>query len=128
MIDPSYPLQKAVYDTLIDSGVVAGKVYHTVPDGTALPYCYIGDDIIQAEYEAGRWSRCTVIVDVFAATKPQCKLIAGQVREALDIDLEIEGFVVAEAYYMGTQYVREPNGLTSHAVIELEYLLIPLYE
>ena len=124
-VDPSIPLQKSVYAALIASGVATGKIYHTVPAQTALPYCVIGDDIIEAEYDAGKHSRCTVIVDVFAATLPQAKQLAATVRTALDVDLEIEGFNIAEAYFVQTRYVKEPNGMTAHAVLMFEYLLIP---
>lgn len=124
-VDPAIPLQKSVYAALVASGVASGKVFHTVPAQTALPYCVIGDDIIEAEYDSGKHSRCTVVVDVFAATLPQAKQLAAIVRTALDVDLTIEDFNISEAYFVSTRYVKEPNGMTSHAVLMFEYLLIP---
>ena len=128
MIDPSLNLHKAVYAALIASEVADEKVFHTVPPKMPLPFVHIGDNIIESEYDCGPHSRCSVYVSAFASTKPEAMQMAGLIREALDWDLTVEGFHVAEAYLVDSRFITEPNGMTSHVLLEFEYLLIPTEE
>lgn len=129
MIDPAQNLQKAIHLALKSADIASGKIYHKVPPNTALPYLYIGDDLIEADYDGGPFSRCTVIVDVFAENALVAKALAGAVRATIEtIELAIDGFITAEAYFAYSRFIKEPDGLTAHAVVAVEYLLIPTFE
>lgn len=121
--DPSYELQRAVYQAITAATDVA--VVHEVPQGQALPFIKIGDDIIDAEFDAGEFYACTVNVHVFERTTPKVKQLAGLVTNALAIDLQIAGFVTCENHYVQTVYSTEPDGVTKRAWIEVMYLLQP---
>jgi hypothetical protein len=125
MADPSYALQKAVFEALdAIEAVPSGRVLHRVPDGTPLPFIHIGDDEIFAEYEAGEFSECIVTVHAFEDTKPKLKLIVAKVREALDAQLVLDGFGCHEWEFILVRYMTD-DGVTEHAVIEFRYLVQP---
>ncbi|HEY0011558.1 MAG TPA: DUF3168 domain-containing protein [Allosphingosinicella sp.] len=125
MSDPSYAIQKAVYDALIAAGAANSRVYHRVPDGAPLPYVHIGQDQIFAAYEAGEFSECHVVVHGFAETMPGLKLLVGTIRDALDKPLTLVGFDCHEATYESTRYMTDSSGLTEHAVVEFVYMVQP---
>lgn len=134
--DPSHNLQKAVYAALTsapvlpkvplatDTRTMVWPVFHRVPENQPVPFVVIGDDQILADYDAADFSECHVIVHVFASSMPELKLIVAKVRAALDQHIEIEGFDTAEAQFMSTRYMTDPDGATEHAVIEFQYLVI----
>lgn len=124
--DPSFVLQKAIYEALVAADVCATAIFHRVPDNTALPFCKIGDDLIEAEYEYGPHSRATVNVSVFASQLPETKLEAGKVREALDQSIVVEGFAVEDFSFESCRFVQQPDGLSEGAYLTFRYLLIPL--
>lgn len=119
MID--YEIQGVVYTAL--SAIAGGNVFDRVPDGQTLPYLYIGQDDFSADYESADLTECTVEVHAFASTRDEVKLIAGQIRTALDKRLTIPGHLVYEWSYESTRYITDPDGLTEHAVLEFRYLV-----
>jgi hypothetical protein len=122
-MDPSYPLQRAVYERLMTSSLGTDHVYDSVPQGTPLPWVIIGNDQILSAYEeGGAFHECFVTVDVFG-TKPDFKILAAKVRIALDFPLVIEGFLTAEAFYEGVRYLTDGDGKTGHAVLTFRYLV-----
>ena len=122
--DPAYPLQKAVFDAL-EATTLKGTVFHTIPAKQSLPYIKIGDDDFVAEYDAGDFTRATVTLVLADATKPKLKLSVAITREALDKQLSVAGFVVAEWQWESTTYYTAPDGMTEHAALTVEYLLMP---
>lgn len=124
--DPSLPLQASVFNALANAEAIdVATVFETVPSGTPLPWIIIGDDIIEGDDEAGPHARATVIVDVFESDKLVLKTLVNAIIEALDLPLEIEGFIVGEWGWENTRYLRERDGKTHHAAVEFEFLLIP---
>lgn len=124
MTDPSYALQKAVFDALIASNAVGSKVYHRVPAGTALPYIFIGQDqIIPDEDSAGEFSDCYATIHVFAETMPALKLIVGAVRNALARDLPLIGFNVQLGRLDNVTYRTDTDGeeQIEHAIMTFAY-------
>lgn len=119
--DPSYALQKAVYET-ITAASVGATVYYTVPAGASLPWCVIGDDQILSDYESGDFSECYVTVHVHGK-KPAFKTIAGKVREALDTFIVMDDFTVVEAWFDDTKYMTESDAQLGHAVLTFRYLV-----
>jgi hypothetical protein len=121
--DPSYELQRSVYQAI--TAVTDDAVVHEVDANQQPPYIKIGDDIIDAEFDAGEFYACTVNVHVFERTTPKVKQVAGLVTKALAIDLPVVGFATCESHYVQTVYSTEPDGMTKRAWIELMYLLQP---
>ena len=125
MSDPSYALQKSVYDALVASGVASSRVFHRVPQGTPLPYIHIGHDQIITDYIAGAdFNDCTVTIHAFAKAAPELKLIVGLIRNALDRQITLVGFGVHEWGLERVEYMTDPDGLTEHAVLEFRYYIL----
>lgn len=128
MTDPSYVLQKAIFETLSAANLgtdVEDKIFHTVPDKTALPWVVIGDDQTLAFYTYGQFSECFANVHVHAK-KPNHKLIASKIRLALDLPLVVEGFEVVECGFEEARYLSEVVNDLGHAVLTFRYLLQPV--
>lgn len=124
--DPSFPLHKAVYEALTASDVCSGQVFHRVPEGTALPFCTMGDDYLESEYDFGPHTRATVNVSVFAPQMPALKLEVAKVRSALDASLVVDGFAAEDYSFEGCRFITQPDGLSEGAYLTFSYLLIPL--
>lgn len=138
MSDPSYALQKAVYDALTGSSelvafigtvkvgtINTAKVFHRVPDGTPLPYVHIGQDqIIADEDSLGVFSDCYATIHVFSATMPELKQIVGKVRAALAVDLPLVGFNVQMGRLVDVIYRTDEDGNSQieHAVMTFNYI------
>lgn len=122
MSDPSDALQAALVTALKAAQIAAGRIYDTVPTNPVFPYVQIGDDqVIGDDVECAEISAITTRIHVWsrAIGFPECKEICGAVRSALRATpLVLAGFTVAETRFEQTQYLRDPDGLTRHGVIE----------
>ena len=133
MLDPSLALQGAVYAALTNSnavanaGVIPAQVFDYVPENPTYPFIGIGDDQIMAGtlYAYSATSDCHVNVHIYSQTKgkPQVKALAGAVRSALEGAIAINGFTVVTYEYVTTRFMTQPDGITQHAIVELEYTL-----
>lgn len=129
MSDPSLALQSALVTTLKASGGVgtAARVYDTVPEGAVFPYVQIGDDqIIGDDVDCAELSEVFTRIHVWsrAVGFPETKTIAGAIRARLRaVPLTLTGFTVTEVEFVQIQYLRDPDGLTRHAVIEIRFLI-----
>lgn len=127
MSDPSLALQGAIIEALIAHPAVAGgRVYDSVRPGAAFPYVTIGpSDSVGDDRECWDSSEVNVQVDVWSHEPGyvQAKQIAALVRERLKQTFSISGFLVTEATYLTTRFFRDPDGITSHGVVEFLYLV-----
>jgi len=121
--DPAYALQKAVYQAIIATGAVDGRVYSEVPAQAVKPFVQIGDDFIVSNREAGEFHVCTAVVNVVAASKGKAKEIAGIIRAALEAPIEIDGFMVCEYEMPSSIYRIDNDCMTAQASLEFDYLL-----
>lgn len=119
MVD--FAIQGVIYAALV--GIADGNVFDRVPAKQSLPYIYIGQDDFESVYDSADLTECTIEVHAFATTRDEVKLIAGQIRSALDTQLTIPGHLVFEWSYESTRYITDPDGLTEHAVLEFRYLV-----
>lgn len=122
--DPSAPLQKGVYEALVAANVCAGEI-HVKPEGVSLPYCVIGRDEIEAEYEAGPHTRATVNIAIFGESLLALKVEFAKARTALDAAISVEGFATEDYQFEDVRYVAQPDGLSEGAYASFSYLLIP---
>jgi hypothetical protein len=131
--DPAYDLQAAIFGILTtDAGVVSAmggvaRVYDRVPQNPTFPFVHIGDDQILegVSYDLSGASTAAVNVHVFSryVGKAEVKIIAGAVRAALSDYIAIENFETVTYHYVTTRFISEADGLTEHAVVEVEYEL-----
>jgi len=127
--DPAGAIQKAVYAALraaLAGAPVAGRIYDRVPPAPTHPYVAFGpaqtledgDDCID-----GSESFLDLHVWSEEVGFTQAKAIADTIRSTLDrADLTLDGHALVEMQVTQTRYLRDPDGLTSHAVVELRVL------
>lgn len=144
MSDPSEAIQNAIEAALRGSaavkvamGLASARVYTLIAPvdatGNALfPHIIIGEDqIIGDDIECGEASDVAVTVHVYAraatpaATRLQAKAIAGAVRAALAAKLTLVGHEMIDWTYETTRHLTDPDGLTAHSVVSLEYQTAP---
>lgn len=127
MSDPSLALQAAVFAALNSAPAVAGgRIYDRVPPSPVFPYVSFGEgDTVGDDNECFASSEATVTVHVWsrALGLPEVKGIAATVRDRLSIALAVTGFRVTNGEHVITRFLRDPDGITSHAVVECRYLI-----
>jgi hypothetical protein len=124
--DPSLELQKAIVAVLkADASVnaiIAGRIYDAVPGGAKKPYVSFGPFQLLPEHgDCLDGGEAIVTLDGWAAGPDtvQVKKLGTAIAKALDmapIVLEQPQRCV-EMSIEQTQYMRDPDGLTAHAVI-----------
>jgi hypothetical protein len=124
--DPSLQLQKALVAVLkADAGVnaiIAGRIYDAVPGGAVKPYLSFGPFQMLPEHgtclDGGE---AFVTLDGWAAGPDtvQVKQLGAAVAKALDLaPIVIDAPPrLVEMTVEQTQYMRDPDGITAHAVI-----------
>jgi len=124
--DPSLELQKAIVAVLkADAGVsaiIAGRIYDAVPENAVKPYVSLGPFQLLPEHgDCLDGGEAIVTLDGWAAGPQtvQIKQLGHAIAKALDmapITLDAPQRLV-EMSIEQTQYMRDPDGLTAHAVI-----------
>lgn len=131
MIDPSAALQKAIVTCLkADPRVgarLAQRVYDRVPVPPVWPYVSIGPaQALEDDADCVEAFEVFQQVDVWSEDPGflEAKEIAGAIRQALHgADLDLDGFALNEIRVRTIRYLRAPDGLTSHAAIDVRALL-----
>ena len=123
--DPSLQLQKALVAVLkADAGVnaiISGRIYDAVPGGAVKPYLSFGPFQMLPEHGSCLdGGEAIVTLDGWASGPDtvQVKQLGAAIAKALDRKtLELDGQRLIELAIEQTQYMRDPDGLTAHAVI-----------
>jgi hypothetical protein len=134
----------AALDPLLraDAGVIAAfgaakvRLYDLPPQASAVslfPYITLSDaHQVDQEYEAIDASETVAQLHVWSRTDPpgtaEVKRIAAAVKAAtsnLD-DLMLTGFRLIDALPLDTMYLTDPDGVTVHAVIRIQYSTDPI--
>ena len=124
--DPSLQLQKALVAVLkADAGVnaiIAGRIYDAVPGGAVKPYLSFGPFQMLPEHGSCLdGGEAFVTLDGWAAGPDtvQVKQLGAAVAKALDLaPIMIDAPPrLVEMTVEQTQYMRDPDGITAHAVI-----------
>lgn len=140
MNNPHMALQDAVLIALLASeslavstdqqvGSVGGRVYDEPPPKETFPYVTIGDGQTVPD-KAGCIDGAENFIDVHVwSRRPgwvEAKALAWKVKEALDdVDLAVEGHRLIDLQYQSAQYLRDPDGLTRHAVVTFRAVTEP---
>lgn len=127
MSDPTLAIQGAILAALkVAPAVAEGRIYDQVPGKPTFPYVTIGGgDTVGDDNSCFDASEVNVSVHVWsrAVGFPECKTLAALIRPRLKTEFTLTGFTVSSAEYVTTRYFRDPDGLTSHAVVEFRYLV-----
>lgn len=132
MSDPSLVLQDAIITALRANGalpsVVANRVYDDVPTLPSFPYVNAGEVQVLGDDTEDCGDGSEVIARIHAwSRKPgfvETKQIAEAIRTTLRaLDPALTGFTVSVVEFVQTQFLRDPDGQTRHAVVEFRYLI-----
>lgn len=133
MSDPSFALQVANVGILRgNSGVtdlVGERVYDSVPEKPTFPYLTLGESHVLGDDSEDCGDASEVFAQLHAWSQSvkggftEVKRIASAVRSAMKIPPALDGFTVTVIEYVQTQYLRDPDGITRHAMIEYRYLI-----
>jgi hypothetical protein len=136
MIDPSLPLQAAVFSALSTALGTGVGVWDRVPvDATgkvkaSFPFVQIGEDqMVSAADQCHDAVDAYVTVHVWsrAVGKVEAKTIMADVVLALDTDLVVSNhLVIAHLVENGPRHMTDADGLTSHSVVTLLYRMGPI--
>ena len=127
MADPALAIQGAHVSALqANPALCGGRVYDKPPANPTYPYIQVGDgDTVGDDNDCFDASEFNAQVHVWsqAAGLVEVKQIAADVRARLRTEFVIAGFVIVEARHVITRYLRDPDGISSHAVVEFRYLV-----
>lgn len=129
MADASLALQGAINLKLrAEVAAVGERVFDAVPADVAFPYIEIGefqalDD--GAQCHDGQELFATLHVWSRAVGQVECKQVAGAARGALhEAELDLgAAFQFLEIAHQDTRYLKDEDGLTSHAVLTFRALV-----
>ena len=128
MASPSLELQGAIVARLKASAgltaLVSGRVYDAVPSNPLFPYITVGEgDETSDDVDCVDGFEISLDIDVWsrAVGFPEAKRISDEVRKALKTpDLTIPTNAMVYFRHRQTRFLRDPDGLTSHAVMTFE--------
>ena len=129
MSDPAEALQRALYKLLRDAAIVgvADRIFDSIPPDSEFPYLVLGDDDVTGDDdECAEGSTVTTRIHGWSK-KPsmaELKTIAGAVRGLIrSADLQLDGFTIDEVTFVQSLFLKDPDGLTRHSVIEFSFLI-----
>ncbi len=128
----STELQKLVFETLTgDAGIAAlvgARVYDRALPNAAFPFISFGPTsflLVQDDCLAGRTE--TMQIDIWSESKGgklQCKEIVDRVVNVLNgLEAELVSVTVADLRVVLSQVMDDPDGITSHGVVQIEALI-----
>lgn len=128
MASPSLELQGAIVARLKAwaglSGTVNGRVYDAVPAGAAFPYITVGEgDETSDDADCIDGFEISLDIDIWSRANgyPEARRISDEVRKAIkSADLILPTNALVDFRHRQTRFLRDPDGLTSHAVMTFE--------
>jgi hypothetical protein len=133
MSDPAFALQQAIAAVLKANAEVAEligpRVYDRVPPKPQYPYGTIGDDrTVPDRADAYDGSEVAITLHAWsqAPGSQEARRIRDAMREALHLaELDVAGFHLVDLAVVESLAFRDPDGLTTHAVLRLRAQLEP---
>lgn len=109
------------------TALVAQRIYDDVPLPATTPYVSLGpDQIVSDDADCLTGYEVTIQIDAWSTTKglPEVRRVAEAVRSALhDYDLPLTDNALVSIQHRQTRNLRDPDGVTNHAVIEFVALV-----
>jgi hypothetical protein len=128
MASPSLELQGAIVARLKASADLAAligmRIYDDVPKEKIFPYATVGEgDETSDDVDCIDGFEISLDIDIWSRDVgfPEAKRISDEIRKALkspDLSLQINALVYFR--HRQTRFLRDPDGLTSHAVMTFE--------
>lgn len=136
MTYPAEELQKSLYEKISnDPGLHAAmggvsRVYDSVPENHAFPYITgIGDGQFVDFSDNCEHDRYTVYqtfqVWSRAVGEIEAKRIAGALRASILSGFPIDGWILKLIDFKSIDHVKDPDGLTSRARVNFEFIIEP---
>lgn len=125
----STEIQQAIYSALIaGTPLCGGRVYDSVPENPTFPYITIGE-----ENTVDDGNTCDDGWDVYADVHvwsrgvgfPEAKRVMAEARDRLAGIWAISGHTLIAAEVERTGVFRDPDGLTSHGVLSVKFIITP---
>ncbi len=127
MHDPSAPLQKALVARLKAAALlVSARVYDRVDPSAIFPYIQIGaTQVVPDEAGCIDLAECNVTIHAWsrAVGAVEARRVSDGIAAALtewEPDLSADGFVCAELRVTSIQVMADPDGVTTHGVVQIE--------
>lgn len=131
--EPSLELQGAIVTALKASSqvdaLIADRIYDKVPAAPTFPYVTVGDDQVISQHADCMDGSTEVFTTLHAWSRGQGKVEAKQVTGAVVTALNFADLPLNGGYRLvliehdNTQYLTDPDGLTSHSVILFHALI-----
>lgn len=122
-------VQKAIVDALnAETAIAGGRIYDRVPENPDFPYVSIGseqviddgnscDDGWEVYSDVHVWARGVGFVEA--------KQVMAQAVDRIKTITAIPGFTLIALEVEDVRTLRDPDGLTSHAVISVKFIINP---
>lgn len=128
---PSLEIQTAIVNRLKGHAavldLVSGRIYDSIPKDSPFPYVSMGPvDELDGEDDCIRSYDISLQIDCWSRKPgfPEVKNLSNAVRDALhDHDFALEANAPVYFVHRQTRIFRDPDGLTSHAVMTFETLI-----
>lgn len=128
MASPSLELQVAIVSRLkatpAVTAVIGDRVFDNVPEDADFPYVTVGDgDETSDDVDCINGFEISLDIDVWSRDVgfPEAKTISDAIRRALTSpDITIPTNALVYFRHRQTRFLRDPDGLTSHAVMTFE--------
>lgn len=131
MKSPSLELQGAIVERLKAfpslMALVQERIYDDVPTAATFPYVSWGpDQSVQDDADCITGFEVSIQIDAWSRKRglPEVKAVAEAVRAALhDYELDLTENALVSLQHTSTQNLRDPDGLTNHAIIQFTALV-----
>lgn len=124
-------VQVAIYQALVAGvPVCGGRVHDDVPEHPEFPYVSIGDENMIDDSngcDAGWEVFSTVHVWSRAVGRVEAKTILADVAERLGGISALSGHSLIDTSIETSRIFRDPDGLTTHGVVSVKFIVTPSY-
>lgn len=121
MTSPTLELQGAIVSTLKGAAIAGGRVYDSIPSHAAFPYVSLGpSDELPDDAECITGFDISMQIDCWSRKPgfPEVRGLAEAVRVTLHrAELPITDNALVLFQHRQTRFLRDPDGLTSHAAL-----------
>lgn len=130
-VDPALGLQAAIVAALktASPAIAGGRVYDSVPPSATFPYIVVGTgQSLPNRADCYDGTESFIDIDVWsrAVGFPEAKGIADRIRAVLDdAALSVTGHTLELLSFQGSQFIRDPDGLTNRVNMSLRALSQP---
>lgn len=125
--DPAAELQRAVVAALKSSGVAGGRIYDRAPAAAHFPHVVLGE-FQTVDDGADGLASTEMFLTLHAWSREPGRVQAAEVADAVaavlhEAELDLVGFALVDLRHRDTRLMPDPDGLTTHAVLNFRALV-----